>query len=173
MITTVLAHVPAWVWVLLAALIALGVSQTFPRSIALRRATIMPIALIVLSISGVTGTFHGEPLALAGWAVGLAGAVAVALSAGAWKGIGWSAQTQRLLVPGSWWPLAIIMGIFMTKFAVGTTLAIHPSSAADPTFATLVSLAYGAFSGVFFSRGLAMWKVAHRALNAQMSANAA
>jgi len=172
MITSVLAHVPAWVWVLLAALIALGVSQTFPRTVALRRATIMPIALIVLSLSGVTSTFRGEPLALAGWLVGLAGAVMVALSVGAWKGIGWSASSQRLLVPGSWWPLAIIMGIFMTKFAVGTTLAIHPSSAADPVFASLVGLAYGAFSGTFFSRGLAMWKVAHEALTAQARVSA-
>ena len=172
MITSVLVHVPAWVWVLLAALIALGVSQSFPRTVALRRATIMPIALIVLSISGVTGTFRGDPLALAAWALGLAGATMLALSVGAWKGIGWSAQAQRLLVPGSWWPLAIIMGIFVTKFAVGATLAIHPSSAADPMFSTLVSLAYGAFSGVFFSRGLAMWKVAHQALTAQAAASA-
>ncbi len=167
MLTSIIQHAPAWVWALLAALIALGMSQTLPRSVNLRRATIAPIALIVLSLYGVTGTFHGEPLALGGWAIGLAATVFVALSVGAWKGIGWSTQERRLQLPGSWWPLMIILGIFLTKFVVGATLAMNPSEAADPLFATVVGLAYGAFSGIFFSRGLAMWKVAHQALTAR------
>jgi len=172
MFTDILLGAPGWVWPLLAVLMALGISQTLPRTVTLRRATIVPIALILFSLFGVTSTFRGQPGAIAAWAVSLALVAALAIAAGAWSGIGWQAESQRLEVPGSWWPMVLILGLFITKFAVGVTLAIQPVHAHDPLFATIVGAVYGVFSGMFFSRGLAMWKVAHASLTrlAQQSA---
>jgi len=165
MFIAILQNTPTWVWGLLAALIALGLSQAFPRSITLRRAVIMPMAMVGLSLYGVTSVFGAQPLPLLLWAAGLATTATLMLNLGAGRGVSWSAAERLLRVPGSWWPMATILALFVTKFAVGVTLAMHPSFAHDAAFATGVSLLYGSFSGVFFGRGAAMWKVAHRALN--------
>ncbi|MBW8829673.1 MAG: hypothetical protein JF606_09630 [Burkholderiales bacterium] len=166
MLTQIIQHAPTWVWALLAGLIALGISQTFPRSMTIRRATIIPVAMVALSVFGVTSVFGAHAVATAAWAVALATAVALSAAVGAWRGIAWSAQDQRLQVPGSWWPLMLILGIFTTKFGVGATIAMHPALAHDPLFGAVAGLAYGSFAGVFLSRGVAMWKVAHEALTA-------
>jgi hypothetical protein len=165
MFIAILQNTPVWVWGLLAALIALGLSQAFARSIPLRRAIAMPLVMVGLSLFGVTSVFGGQPLALLVWAAGLAITATLMLKLGAARGVSWSATEQLLKVPGSWWPLVTILGIFITKFAVGVTLAMHPSFAQDAAFATSISLIYGSFSGVFFGRGAAMWRVAHRAVN--------
>jgi len=164
MFTAILQGAPTWVWFLLAALIALGLSQSFPRTMTVRRATIVPVVLVVFSLVGVTSTFRGDALAVVAWAVALAAVASLSVGLGVWRGIAWSDATQQLKVPGSWWPLVLIVGLFITKFAVGATLAIQPAHAHEPMFAATVGAVYGAFSGMFFSRGLAMWKVAHASL---------
>jgi hypothetical protein len=160
MITTILHYTPTWVWGLLAGLIALGTSMAFTREITLRRATIMPLAMVGLSLYGVASVFSPQPMALAAWAVGLAVTASITIGMGIGRGATWMPETRLLRVPGSWWPLAIILGIFFTKFAVGVTLALHPDFARDSAFATSVGLVYGAFSGVFLGRGAALWKAA-------------
>jgi hypothetical protein len=62
--------------------------------------------------------------------------------------------------------LVVIFTIFVTKFAVGAMLAMQPFVAHDPRFAAVIGLIYGGLSGMFFSRAVAMWKTAHRALSA-------
>lgn len=164
MLTQIIQHAPFWVWLLLAKLVALGVWQAFPRSISLPRATIIPVAMVCLSLYGVTSVFGSQPLALLAWAAGLAGTAMLAVSLGIGRGVSWSAREKLLQLPGSWWPLAVILGIFVTKFAVGATLAMHPAIAHDTAFATTIGLLYGAFSGIFLGRAAAMWKVAQRGL---------
>lgn len=170
MLLTVIQYAPTWVWFLLAGLVALGLSQVRDRSVGLTRAGIIPVVMVVMSFMGVTSVFGYQPLALLAWAKGLMVGAALTRIVGAWRGIEWSAQTQRLHVPGSWWPMAIILAIFVTKFAVGANVAMHPELRNDTLFAVLVGLAYGGFSGVFFGRGLAMWKVAHKALTVRAAA---
>lgn len=161
MFTTFIQHVPYWVWLLLAGLIALGISQSFPRRRTLYRATIMPILLTLLSFYGVVSAFPFQAIAIASWAGGLAFALMLSSAISAWSEIRWSAAEQRLIVPGSWIPMMLILGLFMVKFSVGVTLALHPDLRTNSLYAALVSLAYGGFSGGFLGRGVAMWKVAH------------
>jgi hypothetical protein len=167
MLLVILQNAPTWVWFLLAGLIVLGLSQARDRSMTLARAGIVPIVMVVLSFKGVSSVFGYQPLALLAWAKGLAIATSLMLVFRASLGISWSASEQRLRVAGSWWPLAVILAIFATKFAVGASVAMNPSLVGDTLFAALVGLAYGAFSGVFFGRAVAMWKVAHQALAAR------
>jgi hypothetical protein len=163
MFISIVQHAPTWVWVLLAALIALGVSQSFPRLMTVRRATLVPAALVGLSLYGVISAFGAQPLALAAWAAGLAAATLAAGAAKAWRGVRWAADQQRLQVPGSWLPMGLILALFTTKFGVGATLAMHPGFAADTSFAVEAGLVYGAFSGLFLARAVVMWKVAREA----------
>lgn len=160
MLITILQNVPIWVWGLLAALIALGLSQRRDRSLTLTRATIVPVAMVGFSFFGVNSVFGMQPLALFAWAKGLALGALFALMTGLWRGISWSAATQRLQVPGSWTPMVLILSIFVAKFAVGMGLSLQPALRHDMLFTAVVGLAYGALSGLFFGRGVAMWRAA-------------
>lgn len=68
MLITILQYTPAWVFVVLFGLIALGITQSFPRSLTLRRSAVLPL---VLAASGAYGLFSGIFLAraMALWAL--------------------------------------------------------------------------------------------------------
>ncbi|WP_420993680.1 DUF6622 family protein [Cupriavidus sp. 30B13] len=158
-----LQHTPAWVWFLLAALIAVGRAQAVPRRMTLLRGAALPGAMALLSLSGVPGYFPGQPGALGAWAVGAALALVLCNMAGAWAGIRWSAAGRCLLVPGSWMPLALILGMFAVRFSLGAGQAMHAAWLADPRAALAAGFACGAVSGIFLARGLAMWRAARQA----------
>ena len=160
MFIAIVQHTPTWVWGLLAVLLALGLWQTRTREITLMRITILPLVMIALSLSGVFSAFGHFPVALGGWAAGVGAALAFARNAVAVRGAAWSPATGLLHVPGSWLPLALILGIFCVKYFAGASLALHPTLATDATFAGLCSLAYGSCSGLFLTRALSLRKLA-------------
>lgn len=162
MFTAIVQHTPVWVWGLLAALIALGLSQTRDREMSLTQVTILPLAMLALSLSGVLSAFGHFPVALGGWAAGVGAALAFGRQFIAVRGASRSPQTGTLRVPGSWLPLVLIVGLFGFKYFAGVSLALHPRLAADPGFASLISLAYGGFSGLFLARGLSLRHLAKR-----------
>ncbi|NIE65226.1 DUF6622 family protein [Burkholderia sp. Ax-1719] len=164
MYLSLIQHTPHWVWGTLAALIVLGVRQSVPRQRSLRSATALPLVMTAFSLYGVVSDFAHEPLALAAWALGAGALFSVMTTQGAWRGVRWSQTQQRLIVPGSWLPLALYLGLFCVKFVVGATLAMHPARVDDADFACLTGLAYGAFSGVFVSRSYAMFRIARSVL---------
>ena len=67
-------------------------------------------------------------------------------------------------------PLALFMGIFITKYAVGVSIGIQASLAHDGTFALTVSTLYGAFSGIFLARAARLWRLALQQANALQTA---
>ena len=164
MFISIVQHAPRWVWFVLVGLLALGASQLFPRRISVQRATLLPIVLAAVSSYGVVITFAQAQLALAAWAAGITAALALTSVLKVWRGITWSARDARLVVPGSWVPMLLIMARFSVKFGVGACLALGPSLAHDPGFAATVGLVYGGFSGVFLGRSLVMWQVARQGM---------
>ena len=162
MFIAILQHTPVWVWGLLAALIALGLWQTRDREMTLMRVTILPLVLISLSLSGVLSAFGQFPIALGGWVAGVGVALSVGRQLVAARGARWSAEAGLLHVPGSWLPLALIVGLFCIKYFAGASLALHSALAHDAIFAGLCSLAYGSFSGLFLARALNLRSLATR-----------
>ncbi len=169
MIMSILQHVPRFVWFLLAGLIALGVSMSFTRRRSLRTAILIPLAMIMLSFYGVISVFS-QPAALAGWLAGAILALVVSAALGLWGTVRWSQQERCLIVPGSWIPMAMIVGLFITKFCVNIMLGMHRELSNDLIFATLAGFAYGAFSGMFLARGVAMLKVARQGMSVDVLA---
>ena len=164
MFIAIVQHTPVWVWGLLAGLVALGLSQTRDREVSLPRVTILPLVMIALSLSGVFSAFGHVPVAFGGWAAGIGAALAFGRQFIAVRGATWSAQTATLHVPGSWLPLALIVGLFALKYFAGVSLSMHPQAAIDPAFAGPMCLAYGGFSGMFLARALSLRAVTkHRA----------
>lgn len=163
-IISILQQVPRFVWFLLAGLIALGISMSLTRRRSLRAAIAIPLAMIALSFYGVLSVFS-QPIALAAWLGGVVLALGVSNVLGLWSSVRWSRQERCLIVPGSWIPMAMIMGLFITKFGVNVMLGMHRELGGDAMFATLAGFAYGAFSGMFLARGVAMLHVARQGMH--------
>jgi hypothetical protein len=161
MILNILEHTPFWVWVTFCAVIALGISQIRTREVSSARATVLPVVMIALSLSGVLGAFSQVPLALAAWAVGLGVSLKLAGRVLAVRGASWSAETRHFRVPGSFVPLMLILGVFVTKYVAGVMLAINPSLAANTSVAIVLSLVYGAFAGLFWARARSLRALTH------------
>nr|WP_162583700.1 DUF6622 family protein [Variovorax sp. PBS-H4] len=162
MLTQILTHTPRWVFVLFALLVWLGIKQMFASSVSLVRVTVLPVAMAGLSFFGMLSAFGDSPVALLGWA----GAVSVLLlTVQRWPlpaATRYNAATRTFHLPGSAAPLALMMGIFFTKYAVGVLLAMHPEVARHTGFALGIGTLYGAFSGIFAARTLRLWKLAIR-----------
>ena len=152
MILDILEHTPVWVWIVFGALVLLGLQQSRTRDVSIARATILPVVMIVLSLSGVVGAFGPVPFALAAWAAGVGLSLTLAGKAVAVRGASRSTQPGHLRIPGSFVPVMLIMAVFITKYSAGVALAINPSLAANTAVAVTLSLVYGAFSGLFWSR---------------------
>jgi hypothetical protein len=159
MFTQIVIHTPKWVWALLILLVAAGVAQLRARRVSLQRATLLPAILLVLSMFGVVNTFGMQDVALPVWAITLAAALLFGPGWVAPRGAAWSNATRELQVPGSALPLVLISALFITKYAAGASLAIHPALAHDPAFSAACAAAYGAFSGLFAARALALWRL--------------
>ncbi|MBV8635678.1 MAG: hypothetical protein JO002_14385 [Burkholderiaceae bacterium] len=148
----ILAHTPLWVFALFIVLVALGLQQTRSRNVTLQRLLLLPLAMLALSFYGVWGTFNGSTPAVAWW---LGAALATALASRRLpfaRGVAYLPEQRRFLIPGSWLPLALMMGIFFTKYGVGIMLAQHGDLRTMDSFVVVVSLVYGMWSGIFFGR---------------------
>jgi hypothetical protein len=152
MILSILEHTPIWVWVLFCALIALGIAQTRTREVSAARATILPIVMIALSLSGVLSTFSQVALACVTWVVGFFVSLRLAGEVMAVRGASWLPQARNFRLPGSFVPLTLILGLFVTKYVAGVVLAINSALAANIRVAIALSLVYGAFAGLFWAR---------------------
>ena len=164
---SVLQHTPVWVWGVLALLIALGWRQSRPHEISPARATLLPLAMLLLALAGVLSSF-GSTVALLAWAAA-ALVVAMAGAGQAARGARWLPAEGRFRQPGSWTPMALMMAIFVTKFAVGVGIALHPALARSTLFALGISALYGLCSGAFAARALALHRLRGRALPAQVA----
>ena len=103
---------------------------------------------------GVWSTFGAAPVSLAAWSGGILLAVLLNRILGLPAGVAYSSASRRFTVPGSWLPLALMMAIFFTRYAITVTIAINPLLREAAAFAGAASLAYGLMSGTFFARAL-------------------
>lgn len=172
-VVPVLRQTPLWVWGLLTAFLALGVSQLRDRSASLARVSLMPVAMTLFSVSGTYSAFGATPhvgLAISAWLI--AAVLAFALVA---RGRADGAQydpTRRLYhLPGSAVPLLLIVGIFLVKYVVGVDLTMAPQLVRDTPYVLSVAALYGAFTGMFVGRASRLWRLARGPVRALYSLN--
>ena len=163
MLSQILAHTPTWVFALFAVLVALGLGQMRTREVPLSRAAILPLVMVTLSLAGTLNAFPGSLWALASWAAVLTVTTSLLSMKPMASGTMFHAASKRFTLPGSAVPLALMMGIFFTKYAVGASLGSRAELAQLPAFTVGASAIYGLFSGVFLSRGLRLWRLSRAA----------
>lgn len=161
---SILAGTPLYVWLLLAALIALGASQLRRRELAPARVLLVPLILMAWSGAGAAANFgwHAQPVLA--WLAGVAVAVPLARHVLPRPRAAWLADAGRYRVEGSPWPLVLIVGIFLLKYVAGVALAIHPAFATQPSFALGFSAAFGLFAGIFATRNLSVLQARRAAI---------
>ncbi|KQQ40168.1 hypothetical protein ASF61_05125 [Duganella sp. Leaf126] len=151
MLHHILAHTPLYVWALLAFLVYRGCLASRDREVSLRALFVLPAVMLYLSVSGMQHTFGGGA---AVWACWLAGAGAGAVLA--WRMTGAAIAVDRaqgmVVQRGSWAPLALMMGIFATRYTVAVLLTIDPAAAHGGAVAVATCAVYGLFNGIFAGR---------------------
>jgi len=163
----ILKRTPFWVFILFFVLIAFGYFQSKDRAVSRGKISILPVVMIALSFYGVLSAFGIAPVGLISWVVGVGVAVWLGVKLATPHGISFSTETQLFSVPGSWLPLALMMAIFFTKYAVGVIMARQLPIVSEPVFIGSISLCYGFLSGVFLARAIVIWRSAKRATSAK------
>lgn len=157
----IVRNTPAWVWGLLAGLLALGLSQLRDRTAGLARVSLLPLGMTLFSASGTLSALGRSPhlaAAIAAWLIGAA--IAFLLVAPGRTGAQFDPVRRSYRVPGSVVPLLLIVGLFLVKYVVGVELAMAPQLVRDAQYALTVAALYGAFTGVFVGRAARLWRLA-------------
>jgi hypothetical protein len=149
----IVTRTPAWVWLILAALVALGLIQARDHVVPRFRVILQALALGGLSLWGVAGAFGLHPAVEGPWL----GGVLLGLAANRVFMLPRRVQALpdgRFAIAGSWLPLAMLMTVFFMRYAVNVSLALAPALRADTGFAAIAAVLYGLPAGLMAGRAL-------------------
>jgi hypothetical protein len=151
MLHQVISHTPLYVWALLAFLMYRGYLAASDREVSLRNLFIIPAVMLYLSVSGMQQYFGGGTTVWTCWLGGAAAGAALA-----WRLNGAAIAVNRaagtVVQRGSWAPLALMMGIFATKYTIAVLMTVHPAAVHDATIVAATCTIYGLFNGIFVGR---------------------
>jgi hypothetical protein len=156
-VTDIATGAPVWVYVLLVALIVLGVRRLKTRELPIAVALIPSAAFLIWSIVGAHAFALRAGMALSAgtWLTGaVIGAASAALLP---EPRGDLVGHRRVRQPGSVVPLVLYVGVFVVRFACGAWAAINASQA---TAATAIGIVAGAAVMARLLVGVARWKPA-------------
>ena len=146
---------PTWVYILLVALVVLGVRRLKTRELPVIVALVPTAAFFIWSMIGAHAfaATAGYTVALAAW---LAGAAVGAITGVAMpEPRGARLPGRRVLQPGSVLPLILYLGVFVVRFACGAWATIVPSQVIT---ATAIGITVGAAVMTRLLIGVVRWK---------------
>lgn len=156
------AHIPTWVFFVFAGLFALGIWLGRPRAVSPRLQIIVAVGFLGYSLFGVVSAFGGSLMSLLLWTVGVLLSVSVLRTIFGPRGLARANVPSKVHVPGSWVPLILIMGVFLSRFLIGFAQGARLPLATHVLFAPGVAVALGMLSGGFAARALAVQRYAVR-----------
>jgi hypothetical protein len=152
----ILKGTPIWVWVILVALIVLGVTQLRPRVVTRHSVLIAPAIFLFV---GVMAAGRG-PLAFFAWALTLL--ATFALTFFVWQptaGARYDTSRDRLHLPGSVFPMLLMLSIFLLNYVINVALAIKPALRSETLWQVGPAIVLGALSGVFIGRAFTLFRI--------------
>lgn len=162
MMAQILVNTPLWVWGLLATLLVLGFSQTRSRTVGLARVMFLPLGMSALSLYSTISTFGASSVVLGSWLATALLLVLLVIQLPPPTSARYDSNTRAFQLAGSWLPMALIMGIFLTKYTVGVSLAMRPELKSQANFSLTVVMLYGVFSGIFAGCAIRLIRLALR-----------
>ncbi len=151
----VVINTPTWVYTLFLSLIGFGWSQTRNRSVNQYFLALAPLGMTAFSLYGTVQAFGVTAIGV--WAIGVAAALGLGLALKRPEGVRYSPATVSFSVPGSWTPLALMMLVFVVRYAIAVCIGIDPALRQAGMFSLAASLAYGLLGGVFPARAVRVW----------------
>jgi hypothetical protein len=155
MLQQILIHTPTYVWAILAVLVWRGAAALRDREMTVRSLFIVPIVMLALSLQDITVKFGTKGMALAIWATAAAVSALLVWKAGSQRTVPASTAGSaqgKVLVRGSWVPLAMMMAVFFTKYVASVLLAVLPHARQDALFAAVVCALFGVCNGCLLGR---------------------
>lgn len=147
-------HIPPFVFLILAALLWLGLSARKDRLVRWRVPVIVPMAMTILAVTSLLGQYGDTELLLPSLLAWLSVCVLMV----AWlakrplpDSFQYNAEAAKFQMPGSYVPLALYMGIFAFKFMFGLMSGMRMPIVNELLFVLVISGVYGLFSGIFLS----------------------
>lgn len=156
MLIQIIVNTPIWVFILFFALLITGYIQSKDRTLSKFKLITLPMIMIVLSLSGVYSTTGVDTIGLFPWSVGI---VLTALLTGKIlpENIAtYTDETKTFSIPGSWYPMALIMAIFLKKYSMGILTGMNNPIVFTSEFIIGFSFLNGCFSGIFLARVVAI-----------------
>jgi hypothetical protein len=151
MLQQILSHTPVYVWAILALLVWRGTAALRDREVTVRSLFVVPAAMLALALQDVLMKFGSNGAALAAWAAAAATTLLL-VSKFARSRTAPGSRPGKVIVRGSWTPLAMMLAVFFTKYAASVLLAVLPHARQDSLFAASVCALFGAFNGCFLGR---------------------
>ena len=157
-VVSIIGHTPAWVWLVLAGLIWLGLARTREREVGLRGLILFPLIITALAVYNLIGS-------------GLAAAIVAGLGVGALLGLAAgiflerrNGATQlergRLRLKGEWTSLIIVLVVFLTRYAKAVLTNIDPALTLSDGFEFTTAALSGFFAVMILSRTVMRLRVA-------------
>jgi hypothetical protein len=137
----------------------LGLWQTRSRNVARAQLMALPLALLALGLWGMAPGFVAQPGAAAGWLLALGAGLAAGLRLRAPAGARWQPEKQRLHLPGSWLPMALIAVIFSLRYGMGVAMALHPAWRSDLQVQLGAGALYGLIGGLLLGRAAGLLRL--------------
>lgn len=152
MLQQILTKTPVWVWALLAFLIYRGLVASVDREVGLRKVFIIPVVMLALSIQGIASAFGADIAAAPVWLACTFAATLLAWRLTDTDGIRAYPERGSVALRGSWSTMVLVLGIFLTKYAVNVALSMHPELKQQFAFVATVCALYGLFNGIFIGQ---------------------
>ena len=171
MLTTIITHTPAWVWLLLAFLIYRGVGALSERPLLAGNVLPLPIVLTGWGLVSMFTRYGDDVGVMACWGLAYIAAFALGYLSVAQNAVRGTREAPRQT--GSVVPLLLIVSIFVVKYSVEVTFGFHPEIVGTSPVSNCVALVYGGLAGVMGGRVLRCFERARWLPRAAESARAA
>lgn len=152
MLPQIIGNTPVWVWALLAFLVYRGLVASVGQETALKKLFIVPLVMLGLSIQGIASSFGASLMAAPVWLAGMAAGVLAAWILFSLDSVIVRPERGTVFQHGSWLPMFLMMGIFLTKYAVAVCLVMSPQLKQHAGFVISICVLYGIFNGVLIGR---------------------
>jgi len=151
MLNNLLTHTPAYVWLILALVVARGVVALRERETTLKKLCIIPAIMLPVALLDIARKFGLDGLPLSAWGLAVAAAMWAVWSLGGNR-IAAGSAPGMVRVGGSVMPLLLMLLIFAVKYATTVMLVAAPGLLHSAAVTAAACALMGGANGWFFGR---------------------
>jgi hypothetical protein len=142
----IVVHTPPWVWLVMAAIIALGLYGLRTRIVSPWRLAILPLVGVGTSLTAIVQST--QPVLTTGaWLLALLASLPLGGLLGRRRPAQWLAD-GRLEIAGGWFVLVFALSIFVVRYVLGVVFGVAPALRFEPFWIALAGGAGGVIAGI-------------------------